>query len=156
MRKITKLLALLFTCLFLLTSCSQPDEKEEQLQAVRDQATRYSFLNAGRNACNTLTGMLGYYDNHTYQKAKETAKISDNLRAEYFPTVSWEGAEVLIAKQSCEIAELLVSDYTEREATYLVCFSISDGFYLPTYYWYSATYSIKSDQITKLDLICSY
>ena len=156
MKKLLRLVVMLLACTFVLTACSQSDEKEEQLQAVREQAARYSFLNAGRNACNTLTEMIGYYDNASYQKAKETAKISDSLRAEYFPSVSWQGSEVLSVEQTCEIVDLLVSDYTEKDATYLICFSISDGYYLPTTKWYSATYSIKSDQITKLELICSY
>ena len=156
MKRIANLISLMLACLLMLTACNSPSEEEKRLQELKAEATKYSFLIAGRNACYSLTGMLGYYNNITYQKAKETAKISDSLRAEYFPTVNWQGAEVLTQKQTCTVSDLMLSDYTKREVTYMVCYSISDGFYLPTDYWYSATYSIKSDEITKLELICSY
>lgn len=156
MRKIAKLLAILLACTCLVTGCSQEDEKEQALQAIRDASSRYSFLNAGRNACQTITGMLSYYDNASYQEAKAAANVSDNLRAEYFPTVTWQGSEFLAQKRECVISDLLVSSYSDKEITYLMCLAVSDNVYLPISEWYKVTYSLKQGTIIGLEEICEY
>ena len=155
--KLFKLFIALLACFTLLTGCAGQTEEEKQLAEIRNQASKYSFLVAGRQACTSITGMLGYYDNASYQRAKEEAVyVSEAIRAEYFPTVNWQGAEVLTQKQVCNLVDLTVSSYTDKNVVYLAKYTIGSGRFLPRECWYSVTYSLKSNEITELELICSY
>ena len=153
MKHITKILAMLAIITCLLTGCSN-NSNDVALDKVREEASKYKFLSDGRNACQSLTQMLGYYNNETYQRAKEAVKISDNIRVKYFPSVNWQGVEILSIPKQSSITNLLVSNCNDTQIEYLFCIALDGGVYVPTTRWYKANYSIKRDEITDLELIC--
>lgn len=156
MRVKVKFFVLLLAIACVITGCAQNTERDKALQAIREQASRYDFLNEGRNACYTLTKMLGYYDEATYQQAKGTAQVSQEIANTYFPSVNWEGSLLFVEPKTCSIDNLLVQSISDSSIVYLIQVRLSYTDKESQKVWYRATYSVNSEMIISLEELCSY
>lgn len=146
--------SLLFGVL-LLTSCSTPADKQtnSDLDNIREYASSYSELVNGRSAIFDSLGMLTYYNDATYQKAKSEAKISNSVRAEYFPSVNWEGSEFLVEESTASVTELYVSAVTDSFIQYLAIVRVSPVVNPSYNNAYQISYSVNSDEIVEVTKI---
>lgn len=150
-----KCLALVLCATLLLTGCSDNSSsvKNDELAGIREYASSYSELVNGRDAVFSLTEMLSYYNDASYKKASSSARVSNAVRAEYFPSVNWEGSEFLATEQTASIAELYVSSFSDAVITYTFLLRIASLTELPQVHMYQAVYSLNSDEIVEVTKI---
>lgn len=148
------MLASLLCC----SGCSQSDTTEEDaLNAVREYAGRYSYLNEGMSEARKAAEVLAIYNNATYQQAKESVSMTTQLINEYFPYTQYQGASVF--QQNAKTVAG-VTFYVEQADDGMQHFLMqtavqySDG--SVRYYWHNVAYNAATKKITEFKEIYHY
>lgn len=148
--------ALLAVCLLLCSGCKQDEGNEDELEAVREYAGRYAYLNEGIVEVRKMAQVLAIYNNASYQRVKESVSVTTQVMNEYFPYTTYPGADVFEQKMTARILAVYVSAQTETNQRFLVQTAVTyyDGSI--RYYWHKATYNLVNKKISEFEEIYHY
>lgn len=154
--KVIALTVLLAVTAFCFVGCSQQNTNSDALEAVREYAGRNSYLNAGIQESRKMAQVLAIYNNASYQRVKESVSVTTQVMNEYFPYVTYPGADVFAQQLTAKVANIYVTAQNDTYQNFLMQTAVTYYDNSVRYYWHKVTYNINTKKITAFEEVYHY